>query len=110
MVASRLQGCVRESDTVARLGGDEFVVILPNIDSHDSVKAVADKIIESISSKFVLTQSSREVSIGASIGIAIYPLDAEDSDGLLKAAAAAMYAAKQVGGCCRFYKAGATGE
>ncbi len=51
MVAARLQGCVRESDTVARLGGDEFVVILPEIDCQESAKAVADKIIDSISSK-----------------------------------------------------------
>ena len=105
-----LQDCVRESDTVARLGGDEFVVILPNIDSHDSVKAVADKIIESISSKFMLMSKGCEASIGVSIGIATYPRDAEGSEELIKAADAAMYAAKQVGGCCHFYKVDAVGK
>ncbi len=51
-----------------------------------------------------------EASIGVSIGIATYPSDAEGSEELVKAADAAMYAAKQVGGCCRFYKVNAVGK
>jgi len=108
MVAARLKACVRESDTAARLGGDEFVVILPKVDGCDNVIAVADKIVDAISSKFVLAPTNREVVIGVSIGIAMYPQDAEDSEELVRAADSAMYAAKLIGGCYRFHKSDAT--
>lgn len=97
-VASRIRTEVRESDTVARVGGDEFVVILPNIASRKVAETVAQKIITAIAMPFQLGSQKEPVEIGVSIGIAIYPADANDADALIKAADRAMYKAKQVGG------------
>jgi diguanylate cyclase (GGDEF)-like protein/PAS domain S-box-containing protein len=100
-VAGRIRSEVRESDTVARVGGDEFVVILPDISTREMAEAVARKIIVALAMPFQLGAQKQIVEVGASIGIAIYPADASDADGLIKAADAAMYSAKQVGGSYR---------
>jgi diguanylate cyclase (GGDEF)-like protein/PAS domain S-box-containing protein len=96
-VASRIRSEVRESDTVARVGGDEFVLILPDITTREMAEAVAQKIIAALAMPFQLGAQKQTVEVGASIGIAIYPADASDADGLIKAADSAMYSAKQVG-------------
>ncbi|MBI2293779.1 MAG: MEKHLA domain-containing protein, partial [Betaproteobacteria bacterium] len=101
-VAGRVRDELRESDTLARMGGDEFAVILPSITSREDVAKVAGKIIGALSTNFKLSGHEREVSIGASIGIAIYPADAQDMDTLIKAADTAMYNAKQAGNRFRF--------
>jgi diguanylate cyclase (GGDEF)-like protein/PAS domain S-box-containing protein len=101
-VAGRIRHALRESDTLARMGGDEFVVILPAITSREDVAKVAAKIIGALSLSFKLSGHAQEVTIGASMGIAIYPADAQDIDALIKAADAAMYNAKQVGNSFRF--------
>lgn len=94
-VAQRLQALVRASDTVARLAGDEFTLILSGvIKSHDA-RIVAEKVVETLSHPFKLKDC--EASISASVGIALYPDDATDSDKLLIAADAAMYSIKQKG-------------
>jgi diguanylate cyclase (GGDEF)-like protein len=97
-VADRIRSEVRESDTVARVGGDEFVVILPDLSTREMAEAVAGKIIAALAQPFQLGAQQQTVEIGVSIGIAIYPADASDIDGLIKAADTAMYSAKQVGG------------
>ncbi len=94
-VALRLKGCVRESDTVARLAGDEFTVVLPEITSSDDAKKVAEKIIDTFTIPFDL--DGHELYSAASIGIALFPNDATDEEGLLKQADSAMYTAKQGG-------------
>ena len=107
-VAARLIESVRECDIVtrsgetgededfaARLGGDEFIVLLSEIESSHDAAIVAKRIIERLSRSFNL--DGYEVYITPSIGIAVYPQDAEDSETLLKNADAAMYAAKQGG-------------
>jgi diguanylate cyclase (GGDEF)-like protein/PAS domain S-box-containing protein len=101
-VADRTRQALRESDTLARMGGDEFAVILPAITSREDVAKVAAKIIGALSTSFKLSGHEQEVTIGASMGIAIYPADAQDLDALIKAADAAMYSAKQVGNNFRF--------
>ena len=101
-VADRIRRALRESDTLARMGGDEFAVILPAISSREDVAKVTEKIIGALSTSFELSGQAREVTIGASIGIAIYPADAQDIDTLIKAADTAMYNAKQVGNSFRF--------
>lgn len=93
--AQRLRLCVEETDTVARLGGDEFMVILPELEDRYRVAKVADSILRSLAEPF---QLGAEVSyISASIGITLYPNDAQTTDTLLKNADQAMYAAKNLG-------------
>ena len=93
--AGRLQSCVRESDTVARFGGDEFVLILPEIESLDTVVRIANSILTQIRQPFSLTSGQHRLS--ASIGIAAYPEDAEDADALIQHADTAMYRVKANG-------------
>ncbi len=93
--ARRIRSCVRESDTVARLGGDEFTVILSELDEVRAVDSIAQKIIHALQAPFQLGQEQAFVS--ASIGITLYPDDAQDIDDLLKHADQAMYAAKGAG-------------
>ncbi|WP_017717084.1 CHASE2 domain-containing protein [Kamptonema formosum] len=94
-VAGRLTGCLRASDTVSRLGGDEFTVILPAIPGMPDAAKVADKILDTLSQKYLI--DGHAVSVSCSIGIALYPLHGEDADTLINAADAAMYRAKQQG-------------
>ena len=101
VVAERLRNLVRESDTVARLAGDEFTVILCGIGGRDDCARVAEKIITSLGMPVDL--AGHEECIGVSIGIALFPDDATDSEGLIRAADHAMYAAKAAGrGAFRF--------
>ncbi len=101
--ASRLHAEFRETDTVARFGGDEFVVILQGVSSADVVAVIARKIIDILSQPFTLGE--RKISIGASVGITLFPddVDAGDRDtdsvvgALLSNADMAMYQAKAAG-------------
>jgi diguanylate cyclase (GGDEF)-like protein len=94
-VARRLRGCVRESDTVARLGGDEFVVVLPGVHSEQDLTHSAKKILDALSRPVRLGE--KKFFTTASIGISIFPLDADSVDALLRNADIAMYAAKERG-------------
>ena len=103
-VAERIRGQVRESDTVARLGGDEFTVILREVSSREDIAAIARKIIAAIALPFDLGKESQAIEIGTSIGIAVYPGDAQDHETLIKLADAAMYSAKSRRNCFRFFE------
>jgi len=94
-VTRRLTELLRVDDTIARIGGDEFVVLLESFRGPTHLGQVAQKIIEAVEQPVLLVES--EVSIGASIGIALYPDDANDSNALLRHADVAMYHAKQLG-------------
>jgi diguanylate cyclase (GGDEF)-like protein/PAS domain S-box-containing protein len=94
-VAARLAACVRKADTVARQGGDEFAIVLPDVESQAECRIVAEKILRALEKDFRVDAES--VSIGASMGIALFPADGGDSDALLRNADAAMYRAKQLG-------------
>lgn len=93
-VAARLPGTLRDSDTVGRLGGDEFAVVLPEID-EDQALVVGQKILNCFDENFEL--DTQEISLGVSIGIAVYPDHGDDHDALIRHADVAMYDAKRNG-------------
>ena len=94
--ATRIQNCLRESDTAARIGGDEFVVLLLAIVEKQDAMSIAEKICGTLNQPFEL--SGNRVHISSSIGIAVYPENGTDEKTLLKNADAAMYYAKKSGG------------
>jgi diguanylate cyclase (GGDEF)-like protein/PAS domain S-box-containing protein len=93
--ALRLSSRVRDSDTVARMGGDEFAVILPGFAESDAVESVAVDLVDRLAEPFALRGGAGQIS--ASIGVALYPLDAKDAEFLVRYADMAMYAAKRAG-------------
>ncbi|OAN50651.1 response regulator [Paramagnetospirillum marisnigri] len=93
--ATRLLLSVRSSDTVARLSGDEFVVILHDVESRDEVGLVAGKAVGRLAEPYDL--DGHAVSVQASIGVALYPDDAEDAAMLIRLADRAMYTVKGSG-------------
>jgi diguanylate cyclase (GGDEF)-like protein/PAS domain S-box-containing protein len=94
-VARRLVEAIRNTDLCARLGGDEFGIICSNVSNQSEMAHMADKLISELSRPFDLHR--HQVTLGASIGITLFPDDAEDSDQLLKYADMAMYHAKSQG-------------
>lgn len=94
-VAERLLSCLRDGDTAARLGGDEFVVILPESDLDRAI-TVANRILETLRAPYEFGKKTIS-SISASIGIAEYPVHANELDTFLTAADNAMYVAKKNG-------------
>jgi diguanylate cyclase (GGDEF)-like protein/PAS domain S-box-containing protein len=94
-VAGRLKATLRGGDTLARLGGDEFILLLPDLRNRQDAAMIADKFLECLQQPFYL--DSREVHVSASIGIAVYPVDGETIDDLIRHADIAMYQVKAVG-------------
>jgi diguanylate cyclase (GGDEF)-like protein len=94
-VASRLQACLRASDTVARLGGDEFVILLPELSEDKYVAITAQKILSAVAKPFNLR--GQEFRVTASVGISVFAQDGLDEQTLTKNADIAMYQAKQQG-------------
>ena len=93
-VATRLQNCVRSSDTAARLGGDEFVLLL-HADDFGDCEAALLRVLASVASDFII--DGHHVAISASIGVTLFPYDNADPEVLLRHADQAMYVAKQSG-------------
>ncbi len=93
--ARRISACVRGSDTVARLGGDEFTVILSDLPDTRHIDDVAQKIVTKLAEPYHITE--RVVHVSASIGITLYPNDANGISTLMKNADQAMYVAKSKG-------------
>ena len=96
-VAASLRLAVRANDIVARYGGDEFVVLMPDT-PEDRAKLVAERVVAAVRDRGHQMSDGSEVSLGASVGLAVHPHDASSPAGLLRAADAAMYAAKRGGG------------
>jgi diguanylate cyclase (GGDEF)-like protein/PAS domain S-box-containing protein len=94
-VARRIAASVRESDTLARVSGDEFTVSLHSLKQAEDARHVAEKILTACSQP--ITIMGQEVTISVSIGIALYPDDADTLEELMQHADAAMYASKQAG-------------
>ena len=103
-VAEQLRRGTRSGDTVCRQSGDEFLVVLGDIADVDAVAAIATQLLELLA--LPLDIEGIEVSATCSLGIALYPVDGEDFDTLLKKADLAMYRAKESGrNNFRFYDA-----
>lgn len=92
IIAKRLNEILRADDFVARLGGDEFAVVYTHPPINNAASNLARKIIGIVSEPFEL--QGRRYSVGASIGISVYPTDATDANALLRQADLAMYQAK----------------
>lgn len=95
LVADRIQGLLRETDTLCRLGGDEFIVILEAISDAYSPCVVAQRIVTALEKPFRIGDDT--VNIGTSIGISVCPDDTDELNALVKFADSAMYSAKESG-------------
>jgi diguanylate cyclase (GGDEF)-like protein/PAS domain S-box-containing protein len=93
--AQRLLACVRDMDTVSRQGGDEFLIMLAEITDADTVTRIVEDILLALAVPFFV--DGHEVAISCSVGIAVFPEDGREFDGLLKRADIAMYHAKEAG-------------
>ncbi len=108
-IAERLNECIRERDALARIGGDEFVALLTGCGKIEEVTLVAGRMLEALARP--LTVGGREITLGASIGISIFPQDGGDAETLLRNADAAMHGAKAGGrNALRFYTADMNAE
>ncbi|WP_114972121.1 EAL domain-containing protein [Rhodoferax ferrireducens] len=93
--AIRLKACLRSCDTLARLGGDEFTAVLPELNDRQDAVVISEKVLECLRLPFQLAGQS--VHISASIGIAIYPVDGESIEELIRNSDIAMYHMKAEG-------------
>jgi diguanylate cyclase (GGDEF)-like protein len=98
-VGERLRACTRSGDVVARLGGDEFAVVLCGRGSGDSEGVLRSRLLAALEAPFAI--ASHELRLGASIGRAVYPLDGDDPEALLRAADASMFKAKRARSAAR---------
>lgn len=95
LVAGRLVGSSRKEDTVARVGGDEFVILLGAVSSLQDAQEPASKLCEIVSAPYFIKDLTLKLS--TSIGISMYPDDADTVQGLIAAADSALYEAKRAG-------------
>ncbi|HYF54166.1 MAG TPA: EAL domain-containing protein [Salinarimonas sp.] len=103
MAAERLRASVRDLDTVARLGGDEFAVVQVGAAQPTGATALAERMVAALSQPFEI--DGHQISIGASVGIAVGPHDGREPDNLLRSADMALYRAKADGrGVFRFFE------
>ena len=90
---SALTSCTRSEDTVARLGGDEFAVLIDSRTAPADAEEISQRLASALTRSFAI--DGHRLQLGASIGRAVFPIDAEDADGLLRSADAAMFAVKR---------------
>jgi diguanylate cyclase (GGDEF)-like protein len=108
MAGARLRRALRDSDTLARAGGDEFVAILPGTASDAQIKLVTGRLLAALQAPFEI--DAHTIYLGASVGVALYPLHAEDEVRLVALADTAMSRAKETGKArCVVYSARQSG-
>jgi diguanylate cyclase (GGDEF)-like protein len=100
IIGMRLSSRLRETDTVARLGGDEFALVVEDLAKPEHAGLVARKLLDAVVPPIMI--DSRDVTVTASLGVALYPQDGSHGATLLREADRAMYRAKAEGGnlCC----------
>jgi diguanylate cyclase (GGDEF)-like protein len=104
-VSQRLTATLRESDIVCRVSGDEFLVLLTQAGSWEQVSVTAERLLRAIQIPMLLTRAAGTAQVSASIGIALFPGDAEDFEALARCADLAMYKSKDMGkGRYSFYQ------
>lgn len=101
-VAAALEKSLRDTDVIARLGGDEFAVVLTEVRDEEAAGRVAHRIIENM--PVSVMEAGHEIPVGASLGVAMFPEDADSLEALLKAADMAMYRAKTTESAIHFYR------
>lgn len=102
IISERLTTIVRESDTLARVGGDGFAVLLNDIKDYSDIVKLSDRITKVLNEPIRI--SEQEIDIRCSMGFAVYPMDGENYEELLKSADTALCKAKTSGkNCCQFY-------
>jgi diguanylate cyclase (GGDEF)-like protein len=101
-VAQRMLSCLRRSDTLARLGGDEFAVVQVGLDDAQGAAQLAERVLHAFEEP--LSLNGRQLRVSASLGVALFPDDGEETAQLLRNADTALYKAKADGrGAVRFY-------
>ncbi len=100
-VARRLKACVRASDIIGRLGGDEFAVVLPSVADSGTAEVCVNKVLYAFAEPYGI--NDLELYASTSVGVALYPDDADNAESLLSRADAAMYHAKRNGHSFSFF-------
>jgi diguanylate cyclase (GGDEF)-like protein len=95
VIAQRLQGCLRSTDTLARVAADEFAILIPAVDGDVEIQHIAERLLAVIRRPFSIQE--REIYMTASLGVSRFPEDGDDAEELLKKADIAMHRAKERG-------------
>jgi diguanylate cyclase (GGDEF)-like protein len=101
-IGPRLAGVLRDNDLMARLGGDEFGIVLPDLPSEEVALGIADRVLEELEKP--VSVEGLALDVAGSIGISLFPMQAEDAETLLRRADVAMYVAKENGGGYEVYQ------
>jgi diguanylate cyclase (GGDEF)-like protein len=107
--ARRLRDLIGDGDTLARMGGDEFAIVQGGLTHPLEAAVLAKRVVQAINTPFDI--DGHEVIVGASIGIAVCPVDGEQGEELIRNADLALYRSKAEGRCTyRFFEPGMDGQ
>jgi diguanylate cyclase (GGDEF)-like protein len=101
-IGPRMSSVLRDNDLIARLGGDEFGIVLPDLPSEEVAIRIADRVLEELEQP--VSVEGLALDVAGSLGIALFPMQAEDAETLLRRADVAMYVAKENGGGYEVYQ------